>query len=223
MIAVPPIPHICREKAMSQAMGQKLAMALVSSMAMVGVAFANAGPPRLPKGYKVAEPSVRFTGTDKCADHVFYLNNRTAYFDFGHGLVEVKGSEPITLAFKTKDYIPNLHVVLLAVERRDFEKRKKEDVSLKWLIDEKYGVLSAKLTPPETTASAAAREIPVTTYRVTLKEGKLSAEKAEQKKSDAGNRSGSLPPWILGIVSSLSIAWLGIWFARRDATPSLSR
>ncbi len=78
-------------------------------------------------------------------------------------------------------------------------------------------MLAAELTAPATTAAADAKEVPVTTYRVTLKDGKLSAEKVEPKKSDPAKPSSSLPPWPFAIVASFSIAWLGLWFARRGA------
>lgn len=204
-------------------MARKAGWAIVAVLLCAGVALPNAGPPAVPKGHKVVEPPVRFEGTDKLADYVFCLRYRTVYFDCGHGVVEVKGSEPITLKFTRKEFTPRLYMVLLAVERREFEKRKKNDEALKWLEDAKDGVLSATLTPPETTAPADAKNVPVTTYHVTLKDGKLSAEKVEEKKSDPTKPSSFVPPWPFAVVASFSIAWFGIWFARRGVAPALRK
>jgi hypothetical protein len=187
------------------------ALTIVASLVSAGMVFANAGPPRLPKGRKVAEPPVRFTGIDNKSDYVFYIHYGATYFE--DTLAEVKDSEPIKLNFKTKDFAPNAYMVLLAMERKDFEKRKKDDPSLKWLKVVKDGVLTAKLTPPPTTLPVDAKEPSVTTYRVTLKEDKLNVEKVEEKKSEP---SSFLPWWTFGLAVSVSISWLGIWFARRS-------
>lgn len=202
---------------------RKGALALGVGLVLAGVALPNAGLPTVPKGHKVAEPPVRFEGTDKHADYVFYLHYWT---NFGtNALVEVKGAEPIKLKFSDRDNIvPSVHMGLLAVERPEFEKRKKQDPSLKWLAEGKDGVLAAELkATPETIAPATVKEVPVTTYRVTLKDGKLSAEKMEPKKSGAANPAGMVPSWAFGLVSSLSIAWLGLWFARRGVPAAASK
>jgi hypothetical protein len=196
-------------------MARKVAMAVVSGLVMVAAVFANAGPARLPKDRKVAEPVVRFEGLDQCPDHVFYLYYGAVYF--GYTWAEVKGSEPIKLNFKTKEHTPSAYLQLYAMERKAFEKRKKEDPSLKWLYGAKDGVLTAELDPPETTIPATAKESPMTTYRVTLGDGKLRGEKVTENKCGAAGPFGLLPPFTVGIVSSVSIAWLGIWFARRSA------
>jgi len=209
-------------------MSRKLAMALVSSLALVAAVFANAGPPPLPKGHKVAEPPVRFEGIDKHPDHIFHLCYGGTFL--GVTVVEIKDANVIKLKFKfglnSQDHKPNLsYMALVAMERKEFEKRQKENPSLKWLYDEPKakGVLEAKLVPPATTVPITVKEIPVTTYRVTLKNGKLSAEKVEDKKRGAEGPTGSLSPLTFGIASSLSMAWLGIWFARRGSTAAKRR
>jgi hypothetical protein len=205
-------------------MSRQLAVSMVCSLVMAGTLWANAGPPPLPKDRKVAEPPVRFEGIDAHPDYVFHL-----YF-YGNFMpearIEVKDANPFKLDFKRKDRTPTVsYMAIVALRRTDFDKRKQDDPSLKWLTANPttQGALAARLTPPETTVPVTVKEIPVTTYRVTLKDGKLSAEKVEQKKSGAANPSGLLPTWTIGIVSSLSIAWLGLWFARRGASPNLSR
>jgi hypothetical protein len=197
-------------------MGRKLALALVSGLALVGAVCANAGPPPLPKGHKVAEPSVRFEGIDKHPDHIFHLYYSGVFL--GRTLVEVKDANAIKLDLKMKDRTPHVtYMALTAMERKEFDRRKQADPELKWFSNlDTAGILTAKLMPPETTVPIAAKEIPVT-YRVTLKDGKLSAEKVEAKKGAAEGQSGLLPPWTFGILMSLSMAWFGIWFARRGA------
>jgi hypothetical protein len=202
-------------------MGRKPAMALVSNLALAAAVFANAGPAPLPKDRKVAEPPVRFEGLDKHPDYVFCLHYHVLFRD--STLLEIKDDQAFKLHFKFTDRSPVVYMTLFAMERKEFEKRKKEDPSLKWLYEPSTkGVLQAKLNPPETTVPITVKDIPVTTYRVTLEDSKLSAEKVENKK--CGEEStGLLPPWVFAMVSSLSIAWLGVWFARRDGARTFGR
>jgi hypothetical protein len=98
---------------------------------------------------------------------------------------------------------------LLAMERKEFEKRAKEDPTLKWFTDKTGGVLRANVVSPSTVVSVLVREAPVTTYRVALQDGKLTAEMVGAKKS-----SSAVPP-MAGIAVALSLMSFGIWFARR--------
>lgn len=194
-------------------MNRKLTLALVSCLAMGATGYGNAGPARLPKDQKVAEPPVQFEGIDKHADYVFHLSFHIIYV--GSSLVEVKDSNAFKLDFKRTDISPSVsYMALLAMERKAFEQRKKEDPSLKWLTTETDGVLEAKLTPPKSTVPITVKEIPVTTYRVKLENGKLSATKVETKKGGGEEPIGFLPPWVFAMVGSFSIAWLGVWFAQ---------
>src|SRR5262245_14182399 len=129
-------------------MRRYILLAVAVTLAMAAVAFANAGPAPLPKDRKVAEPPVKFEGIDKHTDYVFVLTYGAVYF--GSTTVELKDTKAITLDFKTKNRTPSAHMTLYAVERKDFEKRKKDDPTLKWLHTAKDGVLSVKVTPPET-------------------------------------------------------------------------
>jgi hypothetical protein len=123
-------------------------------------------------------------------------------------LREVKDAKPF--AMNAQRRLGNM--TLLAMDRKEFQKRAKEDASLKWLTDKTEGVLKANLDTPDTVGSVKRKEAPVTVYRVTLKDGKLTAETTRDKKrSDAG----PLPMWGFGLVLAFSIAGLGIWFARR--------
>jgi hypothetical protein len=189
-------------------------LAGLAVMTMAATVCANFGPPYVPKDHKLIEPPVRFVGTDKFADHVFYLFYWDAYK--GSRLVEVKGEEPIKLSFGAEGTrYPEFSMELLAVEREDFLKRKKIDPSLKWLHDKERGVLAAKADAPKAIAPASVKDIPVTTYRVTLKDGKLSATKSEPQKTSSAVPTGAAPTWMLGLALSMSLVWLGLWFARR--------
>jgi hypothetical protein len=198
-------------------MYRRLAIVLTCSLVMVGAVYANFGPAYLPKDRKIAEPPVSFEGIDKHADYIFHLYYSGTYI--GSDLIEVKDANAIILKFKLpKDRVPVVSSMsLLAMDRTEFDKRKKDDPSLKWLNAETKGVLSAKLSPPPTTVPVTVKEIPLTTYRVTLKDGKLSAEKVEDEKKGEKEPTGLLPTWTFGIAGSVSIAWLGIWVARRRA------
>lgn len=133
----------------------------------------------------------------------------------------MKDSKSFTLDFKTKNRTPDVsYMALLVMDRKVFEQRKKDDPSLKWFTAQAVGVLEAKLSPPNTTVPATVKEIPVTTYRVTLENGKLSATKEERKKGGGEEPIGFLPPWVFASVGSLSIAWVGVWFAQRRNSAS---
>jgi hypothetical protein len=198
-------------------MYRQLALALIAAWLSAQVARANFGPPIVPKGQKRVEPQVRFEGTDKHANHVFYVFYSAAYF--GYQLAEVKEGEPIKLkfdSFKDSDRYPQYYLELLALERKDFEERKKADPSLKWLGDKKEGAIIAKAEAPKGTVPSHVKDVPVTTYRVTLEVGKLKAGKVEPQKTSAAEPTELLPPWGFGVVMSLSMVWLGLWFARRN-------
>jgi hypothetical protein len=200
---------------------RKALLALIAGLLQAGVVLANAGPPPspLPTGHRVADPSVRFEGTDRHKDRVFCLVSAVAIT--GTTVTEVKGEEPIKLDFKLTDRKPQVYLFLVAVERAEFERRKKEDPTHAWLkpLEPPAGVLKVRLTAPETTVPATVKEIPVTTYRVAIKDGKLTAERADEKPADPKGPSGMLPMLGFGLAVSLSLAWLGLWFARRG-TPA---
>ena len=183
------------------------------AVSLVSVSAVSADIP-LPKNLKYVDPRVRFDGIDKYEDYVFYLRFLT--FTGGpagvpHRLMEVKDTKAFNL--KAERRLGNMS--LLAIERKDFDKRSKEDPSLKWLTDKTEGVLAATFNSPSTTGSVNDKEVPVTAYRAAIKDGKLTVElvKAE-KRGDAGP-AGLMPMWLLAIVGSLSLACLGIWFVRR--------
>jgi hypothetical protein len=198
---------------------KRITTALVANLLVAAAASANFGPQYVPKDRKVAEPPVSLMGVENHTDYVFYLRYHLAYRD--DTLIEVKDNKAFKLDFKAKDRIASMDsMALLAMRRKDFDKRKQEGPSLKWLSNKTDGLLEASLTPLETTERVAVKEIPVTTYRVTIRDGKLIAEKVESKKSGAADSSSLVPPWTIGIACSISMAWLGIWFSRRATASS---
>lgn len=184
------------------------------SMLMLAAAPVFADVP-LPKDLKNIDPRVRFEGIGRQTDHVFYLR----YLTFSgnpvgvpHTLRALKDSE--TFSLNAQRRLSDMH--LLAMDKKEFEKRQAEDSTLKWFTDKTPGVLRANLTAPPITAKADVKEVPVTIYRVTLKDGKLSAEvfNREKPKVDA-TPGGLMPLWAFGILGALSLASFGIWAARR--------
>ena len=177
----------------------------------VSNASADTAPP---PGHKRVNPYVRFEGIEKHADHLFYVQLQT--FSGGPGpkpnrLSQVIDSAPFT--FYAEDRIQTLF--LLAIERKEFDKRSKDETSLEWLTDKADGVKSALINSRSTT------------YCVSLKDGKLTLElvkelkhtEAEDQRRTEAPPSSLLPMWAFGLVSALSLAGLGIWFVRRRRSP----
>ena len=170
----------------------------------------------MPKDVKYVDPRVRFEGVEQHVDHVFYLRFLTFTASPGgipYRVVEVKDSKAFSLNAQRR--LANMQ--LLAMERKEFAARVTDDPSFKWLTDMTEGVLRASITAPATTGPANLKEVPVTTYRIALKDGKLTAELVKDQKSGAAAPAGVLPTWTLGILTSCCLAWFGIWFARRDS------
>jgi hypothetical protein len=168
----------------------------------------------LPPDIKYVDPRVSFEGIDKYPDQVFLLRYLT--FTGGPGktpysLVEVKDGNPFNLNAQRR----LINVQLLTMKRDDYEKRAKDNPPSKWLDDKTEGVVVAKLATPPTTAPSTVKEAPVTQYRVEFKDGKLTAEKLEEKKGSLASPPGLPPVWAVGLVGSLCVASLGLWFVRR--------
>jgi hypothetical protein len=191
-------------------MRRALGLAFAFSLFLVSAASADIP---LPKDIKYVDPRVKFEGVEKYSDYVFYLRFLT--FTGGpantpYTLIEVKDDKVFNLNAQRR----LLNMNLLAMERKEFEKRAKEAPPSKWLTDKTEGILKATVPIPATTAPVTLKEAPVTTYSVTLTDGKLKAEMVETKKSSAAPVDPS-SAWILGIVASFSLAWFGLWFVRR--------
>lgn len=194
-------------------MSRVILFAFTSSLIATSVAVADIP---LPPNFKYVIPRVRFDGVKKHADYVFTLRFETegrAPNSRHHGLIVVNDDTPFDFNVQRI-----FGMSLLAMERKEFSKRVKEDPSLKWLTDETDGVLRASVSPPSTTGSVKDKEVPVTAYKVLLKDGKLTVElqKADKARSDAAPDS-RLPQVAFGIFSALSLALLGVWFVRRPS------
>jgi hypothetical protein len=115
--------------------------------------------------------------------------------------------------FKTTKHWPRPYLTLLAVERKSFDKRPLDVPLDKWLFEPNQpGVQWVRLDPPEATVATAVKEIPLTTYRVALADGKFAAE----RQKDAPMVPISLwPTWMFGMFLSLSFVSLGMWVVRR--------
>lgn len=188
-----------------------LGLGLVLSLAFTSVASADIP---LPGNLKYIDPRVQFEGIDQLPDHVVYLRFLTFTGGPGgvpHRLMPVKDSKPFALNAQRRLF----DMSLVALDRKEFEKRAKEDPTLAWLTDKTEGALVAKIQAPPTTGPALLKEAPVSTYRVQLKDGKLSAEMVKAEKSGQANPSGLLPLWAVGILSATGFAWFGVWMARR--------
>lgn len=187
---------------------------LTFMLSLVAVSATWADVP-LPPNLKYVDPRVRFDGMDKYADHVFFLRFQTGNgnpFAAPARVVELKNKGPFPL--KAGRRIANM--VVLAMTRKDFDKRKTDDPAFAWLTKDSTDVQKAMIEAPSTTASAKDKQVPVTEYRVDMKEGKLTVEllKKDKPRSEA-SPDGRLPQVAFGIFSALSLALFGVWFVRR--------
>src|SRR5947208_14851459 len=103
-------------------------LSLSVSLLVATAAFADVP---LPKDLKCVDPRVRFDGVEKYADHAFFLKFKT--FSGGPAntpftTIEVKDAKDFNL--KARRRIIDMH--LLAIERKDFDQRKKDDPSMTW-------------------------------------------------------------------------------------------
>jgi len=207
-------------------MSRLCVLAMGGTLLVATAVSANFGPPYLPKDHKIADPSVRFEELDKHQDYIFYVSYGQMYTSKPAAHIEVKDSKPIKLYLNvtSPDRKPVFsYLTLLAMDRKEIEKRKKEDPTLAWFNPKASGLLTVSLAQPETSVPVTAKDGVMTSHRIALKDGKLTAEKIEAKGGADEPMAALLPTWAFGVVSSLSVAWLGIWFARRGSSPQKPR
>jgi hypothetical protein len=184
--------------------------ALVCCLSVVGLL--NADIP-LPSNLKYIDPRVQFQGIEDYPDHIFYLRFKT--FSGGPGgdsrLIKVKDSQPFPLNAQRR----LMYMSLLAMDRKKFTQRAQEDPGLTWLKGESKDVLSALVQEPSTVAPASITKSPVTSYRVSLKDNKLSVERLPDDQAIAGGGAWLDARWGIGIGQFGCLAGLGVWFARR--------
>ena len=157
-----------------------------------------------------------FQGVENHTDYIFYLREPPIISHPSrsrpHSLIEVKDSKAFNLgATRLAD------IKLLAMDRKEFDKRVKDDPSLNWLTPETKGILSAKVTPlPATAAPADVKETPVTTYNVSIKEGKLTVELVPDAKRSESAPTGLVPTGVAGLGIAICMAVMGLWLTRRS-------
>lgn len=158
----------------------------------------------LPPNRKYIDPIVRFEGVAKLSEYTFRLRFTT--FTGGptgdYRYLPVPDGKPFNLHASRR----LADMQLLALKRDEFERREKEDSTLRWLTDETPNVLAADVPIPSTTGPIN-EPVPVTSYRVSLRDGRLTVDRlpAEKKVSVAPPRS----TWIAGIALSLAVTALG--------------
>lgn len=169
----------------------------------------------LPKGERSVKPVVRFEGLEKHADHVFFLRYLSSVSPPIDGIppmvFEVKDSKPIDLGGGR--FI--LVYEFFALTKDDFARRLKDDPSRKWLKADTPGVLRADINGPITIAKERDKADPVTSYRVSIKNGKLFANLVKDNQRSEAPVDAPFGLCAMGSALTLSIASLGIWFARR--------
>lgn len=187
-------------------MSRPLILAVVSTVFLVPPAMADVpGPPHL----KHVDPIVCFEGVEQHPEYVFFLRFLTyngGPSNVPYRLEKISNSNPFNLLSAPR--LGNMQ--LLAMSREEFEKRVEGDSSLAWLNDKTDGVLVANLPTASNTVSILVWQTPVTTYRVTLADGHLSAWLVSETAPAA-----VLASWAAGLAALLALAWLGIRFARR--------
>jgi hypothetical protein len=177
------------------------------SLLAVGLVQGNAAPPPF---YTKGDAQVSFEEIDKYPEKVFYLRYKTRDDSdhLNHVLVEIKDPKPVKLDAKNGSLSSD--VQLLAINRDTFEKLAKDDAKLTFLRSGTAGVAAATMRLPVPTPD---KERPLATYRVQLKDGKLTLEAVEEKKGSLG--LPSLPPAsVIGLAASLCVAGFGLWCVR---------
>jgi hypothetical protein len=182
----------------------------------------------LPSHLKYVDPLVRFEGIEEHQDHVFFV----CYYSTGGNpdgcppsLVEVKNS----VVFKLGAHRRIFRMAVLSILRKDLDKRKADDRSVSWIDGKpmKNGqpalswlrdLPEARYTPvehPPTLASTFGSE-GETVYQVSIQAGRLWAHLVSKPSPPSENVVVDLmQTWVFGVLVAVSLACLGIWFARR--------
>jgi hypothetical protein len=186
---------------------------LALSLALLSAPVALADVP-LPPNLKYVTPKVRFEGVDQHTGHVFYLKYNSGQgnpFAVPPRYIQVKNSEP----FEMQGGRRIVGVTLFAVPKDEAEKLKEKDPTLAWLNDKTPGILSASVTAPSTVVSRNLQEVPVTSYKIKLAEGKLSVEMVQPQKRGEAPTNDRLRVATVALALSGSLALLGLWLVRR--------
>ncbi len=189
----------------------RIAKGLTLCSLMLALASSSSrGDIPLPPNLRYIDPIVRFEGIAKLPEYEFRLRFQT----FTGGPSGTYTYRPVVEgnAFNLNAQRRLLDMQLLGLKRDEFERRAKADPSLRWLTDETPHVLAADVPSPSTVGKST-EKVPVTNYRVSLKDGKLVVERVadEEKKAGVAPPSGT---WIAGIALALAIAGSGLWLGR---------
>lgn len=189
-------------------------LAVAVLLTPMAAAFADLPPPA---GERRVNPVVRFEGIEKYPGYVFFLR----YLGSNGPPVFSGGVPPMVIEIidsKSIDLYAHRHISVFeffALTREDFEKRVKDDPSRKWLTATAPGALRANIGGPITTASIRDKVDPVTTYRVSIRNGQLNAVMVNSvMRSEAPVNA---PSSLCGFASAftLCLTSLGIYLARR--------
>ena len=170
----------------------------------------------LPPNLQYVDPVVKFEGVAKLSDYEFRLRF-TSFTGAPTGVYRYL-AVPEGKAFNLKAERRLGPIQLLGLKRDAFERREKEDPTLQWLTDETPGVLAADVPTPPTTGPAK-QPVPVSSYRVRMKDDKLIVEAVDAPKDE--KKVGAAPrwsTWVSGIALSLACGGFGLWAVRNGRT-----
>lgn len=193
-------------------MGRNVLWIVVGSLLFASTSLADIP---LPKDLKRIEPRVSFEGIEKYPDYVFFLRFSSSPgnpIGAPHTLLPIKNTNPFVI--KPNGRLISMH--LLAMDRKEYEKRAKADAGLKWLTEKAEGVLSANVSHPETVVSIKIVDVPVETYLAVIKDKKLTVQNIGKKKGSEIVPFGWLPNLVGGIALTVSLTWMGLWLIRRN-------
>lgn len=170
----------------------------------------------LPPNLKYIDPVVRFDGLAKLPDYEFRLRFIT-FVGGPSGVPATYKSVTDGSAFPLGASRRLLDMQLLGLKRDEFARRAKEDPSLRWLTDETPHVLAADVPTPSTTGKAT-EAVPVTNYRVSMKDGQLIVERIAADPETKAEASTWWKPLLKTSISLLArfvgVALLGLWIFR---------
>jgi hypothetical protein len=202
-------------------MNRRFFWAAISAAVLTTTLLSPAGVARadipLPGHLTYIHPQMAFEGIAEQPDYVYYLRYLTFTGGPGgipHSTIEVRDSKPFVLNCQRRLF----DMKLLAIKRADFEKRSKAERSLDWLTDKAEGVLAVEVESPSTVAPKAAKQPPLTTYRVKWKDGKPAVEVVSRAKDQEANSGSVLPNSMAGLALAAGLASLGMLIMRRRNT-----
>lgn len=170
----------------------------------------------LPPNLQYVDPVVKFEGVAKLPDYEFRLRF-TSFSGAPTGIYSYL-VVPDSKAFNLNAARRLGPMQLLALKRDEFQRLEKEDPSLKWLTADTPNVLAAEVPSPSTVGPAG-KPAPVTSYRVSLQNGKLSVEPIVEKTTEKVGAATPWATWVSGVAISLACGGFGLWTVRNRRAP----